>query len=165
MPAFAKATARQADRISAALLFLFAVFVIFEARALPYWTANAPGPGFVPFWLGVLLACASVSMFMRRIRGGGAQASPYIAESQVLPDRATTIRVVTVVGLTAAAAGFTLVVGLVLASGMFMGATVAYLRPGHRRANVVATVLTPIVVWLLFVRWLAVPLPVGLFGF
>jgi uncharacterized membrane protein len=155
----------KADRVSAALLFLFAVFVMFAARALPYWTANAPGPGFVPFWLGVLLACASVWMFMRTIRVGGAEASPYVAESQVLPDRATTIRVVTVVGLTAAAAGLTLVVGLVLASGMFMGATLAYLRPGHGRANVVATLLTPFVVWLLFVRWLGVPLPAGLVGF
>jgi hypothetical protein len=52
-----------ADRVSAALLLVFAAFVIVEARALPYWTGSAPGPGFVPFWLGVLLAFASVAMF------------------------------------------------------------------------------------------------------
>ena len=50
MPASARA-----ERVSATLLFLFSVLVIFGALALPYWTANAPGPGFVPFWLGVML--------------------------------------------------------------------------------------------------------------
>jgi len=148
----APASAR-ADRISAALLFLFAVIVIFGARVLPYWTADAPGPGFVPFWLGVLLACASVAMFVRT------------DESQGLPDRATTIRVAAVVGLTAGAAALSLAAGMVVAGGVFMGVTLAYLRPGHVRANLAAAVLTPIVIWLLFVRWLGVPLPAGPFGF
>ena len=140
------------DRVSAALLFLFSVFVIFEARALPYWTANAPGPGFLPLWLGMFLACASAATFAR-------------AESSRLPDRATAMRVATIVGLTAGAAALTPVAGLVLASGVFMGATLVYLRPGHPRGNLAAAILTPIVVWLLFVRWLAVPLPAGLFGY
>jgi putative tricarboxylic transport membrane protein len=151
------AVSARADRVSATLLLLFSVLVIFAARALPYWTANAPGPGFVPFWLGLLLACASVAMFARaQVRFG---------HESALPDRATTFRVATVVGLTAGAAALTPVVGLVVASGVFMGVTLAYLRPGHPRGNWVATILTPIVVWLLFVRWLAVPLPAGLFGY
>lgn len=164
----------KADRVAAALLFLFSIFVVVEALALPYWTANAPGPGFVPFWLGALLACASIGVFARTIRSGVADLSavastkagapPSIADS-ALTDRATTIRVATIVGLTAAAAALSLVVGLVLASGVFMAATLTYLRPAHARANGAAAVLTPIVVWLLFVRWLAVPLPAGLFGY
>jgi putative tricarboxylic transport membrane protein len=158
MPASARA-----ERVSATLLFLFSVLVIFGALALPYWTANAPGPGYVPFWLGVMLAGASIGMFARTIAMGSGQthrdAQPW------LPDRATTFRVATVVALTAGAAALSLVAGLVVASGVFMGVTLAYLRRGHPRGNVVAAILTPIVVWLLFVRWLAVPLPAGLFGY
>jgi hypothetical protein len=142
-----------ADRVSATLLFLFSGFVIAEARALPYWTANAPGPGFVPFWLGVSLACTSAWMFARP------------TGLEALPDRQTTMRVATVVALTALAAVLSVFVGLVLASALFMGATLAFLRPHHARTNWVAALLTPIVVWLLFVRWLAVPLPLGPFGF
>jgi putative tricarboxylic transport membrane protein len=152
MPPSPKATAR-ADRVSGALLLLFSLFVVVEARALPYWAANAPGPGFLPFWLGVLLACVSVWMFARP-----APLAPF-------PDRATTTRVATVVAFTAAAAVLSLVAGLALASGAFMGVTLAYLRPTHTRANWIAALLTPVVVWLLFVRWLAVPLPAGPFGY
>ena len=153
------------DRVSATLLFLFSIVVMFEARALPYWTVNAPGPGFVPFWLGVLLACASVVMFGRTLGGAPAVTDSRTPETPWLPDRATTRRVATVVALTAIAAALTFLTGLVLASGMFMGATLAYLRPGHGRANLAATVLTPIVVWLVFARWLGVPLPHGIVGF
>ena len=158
MPASAKA-----DRFSATLLFLFSVLVIVAALALPYWTANAPGPGFLPFWLGVLLAGASIGMFARTIAMGGGRTER--EDQSWLPDRVTTFRVATVVALTAGTAGLSLLAGVVVASGVFMGVTLAYLRPGHARANWVAAILTPIVVWLLFVRWLAVPLPAGPFGF
>jgi putative tricarboxylic transport membrane protein len=155
-----RASARTADRISATLLFLFSLFVIFEARALPYWTAHAPGPGFLPFWLGVFLACATAVMFAKTFRVGGVEAAPYTA---ILQPTAT--RLAVIVALTAGAAALTVVIGLVLASSLFMGATLAYLRPGHARANWTAALTTPLVIWLLFVKWLAVPLPAGPFGF
>jgi len=141
-----------ADRVSAALLFLFSVFVIVEARTLPYWTSNSPGPGFLPFWLGVLLACASIAL-LRRPEG------PPHSGSQPIG------RLAAIVGLTAAAAGLTSLIGMVLATGVFMAAMLVYLRPQHVLANAIAALLTPVLVWLLFVRWLTVPLPIGPFGF
>jgi len=140
------------DRVSAILLLAFSAVVVFEARTLPYWTTNAPGPGFLPLWLGVLLAGGAIALMMR-------------PASQTLPDRATAIRLTVVVAFTTAAAALGLIIGLVLASGIFMGATLTYLRPGHARTNVFTALLTPVVVWLLFVRWLAVPLPAGPLGF
>jgi putative tricarboxylic transport membrane protein len=145
-----------ADRAAALLLLVFGVFVIIEARALPYWTGTAPGPGFVPFWLGVLLVCASAALAAKTPRrtvapldaGGATHARPSI-----------------IVALTAAFALLTLVVGLVVASGIFMAATLTYLRPARTRSNGIAAVATPFAVWLVFVRWLAVPLPAGPFGF
>ena len=161
----AEASTRRIDRIAAILLLLFAAFVVVEARILAQWNGSAPGPGFLPFWIGVLLACGAVALFVQTFLGGDAP-RPALAESiEVLPDRATTIRLAIVVALTAAAALLTPVIGLVLASAAFMGATLAYLRPGRRRANLAAALITPIVVWLVFVRWLSVPLPAGPLGF
>jgi putative tricarboxylic transport membrane protein len=159
----AEASTRKADRIAAILFLLLAVFVIVEARALPQWDGNAPGPGFLPFWLGVLLACGAAAMLARTIAGGAARRVTEAGE--LLPDRATAIRLAIVVGLTSAAAVLTLIIGLVLASAVFMAATLAYLRPAHRRTNWIAALMTPVVVWLLFIRWLGVPLPAGPLGF
>ena len=163
-PAPAKAPARQADRVAAVVLLLFSGFVILASRSLPYWVANAPGPGFLPFWLGALLACAAAGLLLRTT-GAGHGRGETVEVSGGVPSRAATVRVVAVVGLTAAAAAGTLLLGMVLASGAFMGATLTYLRPGRSRANMTAALLTGFLVWLLFARWLAVPLPVGPFGF
>ena len=152
------ATARQADRVSAILLLSFSGLVILQSRALPYWTADSPGPGFLPLWLGVLLACASTAMFARTF-------AIVTVGRLVFPNREGAVRLAIVVGLTVATAALALVIGLVLASGVFMGVTLTYLRPGRMRANWAMALGTSLVVWLLFVRWLAVPLPAGPLGF
>jgi putative tricarboxylic transport membrane protein len=144
-----------ADRVSGMLLLAFSALVMQQARALPYWAADAPGPGFVPMWLGGLLACLSLGLIARPAASRGHHA---VAVATWRP-------VLMVAALTAGAAALSLVAGLVLASGLFTAVTLAYLRPGHVRGNVVASVLTPLVMWLVFVRWLGVPLPTGPLGF
>jgi putative tricarboxylic transport membrane protein len=150
------------DRLAAVVLIALAAGAIFAARTLPYWVGNAPGPGFVPFWLGVLLACAAAALLVRTWAGASARVAP---AAPVLPSGAAAVRLAAVIGLTIATAVLAPVIGFVLASALFMGATLAYLRPGHARANWTATFAAPVVVWLLFVKWLAVPLPAGPFGF
>ena len=143
-----------ADRVSGLLLLAVSALVMQQARALPYWTADAPGPGFVPFWLGVLLGCLSIALVARRAPARG----PAVAV------RGRRGSVAIVIALTAGAAALSLVAGLVLASGLFTAVTLTYLRPGHLRGNIAASVATSIVVWLVFVRWLGVPLPTGPLG-
>ena len=161
----AEVSTRRIDRIAAVVLLLFAAFVLVEARTLPQWSGSAPGPGFLPFWVGVLLACAAAAMFAGTFLVTDASRSPIAEPPEPLPDRVTAIRLSIVVGLTAAAAILALLVGLVLASAAFMGATLFYLRPAQPRANWIAALVTPVIVWLLFVRWLGVPLPAGPLGF
>jgi putative tricarboxylic transport membrane protein len=145
-----------ADRVSGLLLLAFSAVVMQQARALPYWTADAPGPGFVPFWLGGLLGCLAIALIVRR-------APPRRHDESVATGREPLVAMV--VALTAGAAALSLVAGLVLASGLFTAVTLAYLHPGHVRGNIALSVATPIVVWLVFVRWLGVALPAGPFGF
>jgi putative tricarboxylic transport membrane protein len=145
----------RADRVSGAALLVFAAAVMYYASALPSWSAEAPGPGFLPFWLGVLLACLAVPL-LAGTHGPGTHVMPAGP-----PPRAVAV----VVALTAAAAALALAIGLVLATGVFAGAVLAYLRPHHRAENATAAVLTPLVVWLVFARWLGVPLPAGPLGF
>jgi len=148
----------KADGVSAILLLFFSGLVILQSLALPYWTADSPGPGFLPFWLGVLLACASAGLLARTF-------ATVTIDRLVFPNREGGFRLTIVVGLTVATAALALVIGLVLASGVFMGVTLMYLRPGRTRANLAMALCASLVVWLLFVRWLAVPLPAGPLGF
>jgi putative tricarboxylic transport membrane protein len=143
------------DRTAGALLFAFAAFVVVQALRLPYWIQSAPGPGFVPLWLGLALAAAAVALI----------ATGAVRQAASTADRAQARRVTAVTALASVSALLVYPLGMVLASGIFVGAVLFYLAPARRAGNAFAAALTPPIVWLVFVRWLAVPLPRGPLGF
>jgi putative tricarboxylic transport membrane protein len=55
-------TMRRPTQIVAAVLFLFAAFYAREAIDLVYYSDLGPGPGFFPFWLGVVMMLLSATM-------------------------------------------------------------------------------------------------------
>ena len=56
------------DRLSAGVLALFALFVIFESRQLPLGTFRHPGPAYVPVLLASLLLLFAVLIFLTAAR-------------------------------------------------------------------------------------------------
>lgn len=50
-------------------LMILAGAVIFSSFGLGYWTTLGPGPGFFPFWIGVLLAISSAVWLIQALRG------------------------------------------------------------------------------------------------
>jgi putative tricarboxylic transport membrane protein len=154
----ASRTSQIGDRVAAAVLLGVGAFVAVYARTLPYWHDYAPGPGFFPFWLGVLLACAAVvelapTIVFRRPaseRGGDPQ---------------LTRRSWALAALSVGAALLIAPLGLILATALFVAAASWTLDPSRRIVVVFATLLIPACVWLVFVAWLNVPLPRGPLGF
>jgi putative tricarboxylic transport membrane protein len=49
----------KADRISGAFWFLFSLFISFESYKLGLGTVRQPGPGFLFFWIGIVIAILS----------------------------------------------------------------------------------------------------------
>jgi hypothetical protein len=192
------------------VLLGFALFVVWQALRLPYWAQTAPGPGFVPLWLGVLLAAAALALLAARDRGrrparprrmihsaprghkeqpGKSEVSGVFVVSEeqqensevsgVSVDQTSGVsvdptsvgsvaearRIASITGFAAGAAALVYPLGLPLASGVFVAAVLFYLSPERRLANAVGAAATPVVIWILFVRWLTVPLPRGIFGF
>lgn len=43
--------------------------VIFTSFGLGYWTTLGPGPGFFPFWIGILLGTSSLVWLIQALRG------------------------------------------------------------------------------------------------
>jgi len=55
----------KADRISGIFWLIFAVIVSIESRRMGLGTLHQPGPGFLFFWAGILLAIMSLIILIR----------------------------------------------------------------------------------------------------
>jgi putative tricarboxylic transport membrane protein len=55
----------KADRISGAFWFVFGVFVTLESYRMGLGTLRRPGPGFLFFWAGILMAILSLIVLAR----------------------------------------------------------------------------------------------------
>ena len=56
---------KRVDRITAIVLLVFSVLVMFESSKMPLQVEFAPGYGFFPFWLGALMALLSVILYVQ----------------------------------------------------------------------------------------------------
>jgi hypothetical protein len=147
----------RADRITASLLL--ACSVAFAAGALKYykyWGHDGPGPAFLPFWLGLVMACLAAMMLLRK--------SPSVeGEGSWLPAGEARNRVLVVLGATAAFIALLNVLGMVVGTVLFLVVLVRYLG-GHRWWVTISIALAAAVLnWLVFVHWLRVPMPEGMF--
>jgi hypothetical protein len=59
---------KRIDRVGGAALFVLAVVIVLEARALPFGSLARPGPG---FWPVVLAVCLGFAGLVVAARGGG----------------------------------------------------------------------------------------------
>jgi putative tricarboxylic transport membrane protein len=150
---------RSADRIAGA--GLLALAVAFSAGALqqyPYWGDNGPGPGFLPFWLGVVMAVLASMLLVGALRSRD-PGEPWLPRGEGLR------RLVLVLGLTALLVALLEVVGMVVGTVLFIAVLLRVLdRESWRRTLAVALGVAGFN-YLVFTLWLRVPLPVGLLGF
>lgn len=57
------------DLVTALVIGSFAVFVIYEASSLPYYSEYGPGPGFLPLWLGMGILVLALSLVFANLLG------------------------------------------------------------------------------------------------
>ena len=55
----------KADRISGFFWFLFSLFVSYESYRLGLGSVNQPGPGFLFFWTGIVVAILAIAVILR----------------------------------------------------------------------------------------------------
>jgi putative tricarboxylic transport membrane protein len=145
------------ERILAGVFGLFGAFWIAQALGLRYWGDFAPGPGFLPLWLGItLVALVTIHFLTSRRRAPAdeaAEASPRLGR------------------IAAIVAGFVACIAIIEWLG-FAASVAAYLvfllgAVERQRPAVVAgvTIGTTVTLHLIFRTWLGVPLPEGPWGF
>lgn len=58
---------RKGDRVFGLICLGLSFWLILESRKYDYMTTYTPGPGFLPFWLGVCLGLLSLSLFLNTL--------------------------------------------------------------------------------------------------
>lgn len=153
---------RRGRLIATGVMLVFCLFAIWQSLLLSLTDRLGPGPGFFPFWLGVIGAVLAVTLLITTFREA---ADPAEANTEVLPRGPGATRWLAVVGALAALTLVMDYVGFRLSMLVFNAALVAAL--GERRWWVIAifAVLGSYGVYYVFTTWLDVLLPVGQLGF
>jgi putative tricarboxylic transport membrane protein len=152
-------TLRRVDMISGGILGGFGIFVVAQSLRLDFYTDGVPGPGFFPCLLGIALTvCGAILTASRWIR-------PKVGvEEFPLPSRDVATRSL---GLWMSIFAASLLIGW-LGFALTTVLLVAVILFGIERRRgltpVIATIVIPLLTWLLFGWLLQVPLPTGLFG-
>jgi putative tricarboxylic transport membrane protein len=150
---------RGADRTAGAVLLVFAV--AFGAGALKqydYWGPNGPGPAFLPFWLGVVMTVLATLLLVGALRTRETGAD-------WLPSGEGLRRLLLVVGVTVAFVALLNVIGMVMGTVLFLIVLMRFLDRCAWPLTLMVALATAAFIYLVFARWLRVPLPVGLLGF
>lgn len=144
----------------AILLLLFGVATAALSLQIRVGTLRAPGSGFFPFHLGLLLVLLAVIHLAQLRRRGGDLAGDKVGA----PPQGSWRRVLLFLGATALSTGLLTVLGYPLAAFVLM-ALLLYILGVRRWVHVAVIALCAAgVSYALFVLWLQIPLPTAGFG-
>lgn len=151
------------DRLVALLLLIFAVYAVAAARAMMYMQGRVPGPGFMPFWIGVGIAVAALMILAGPGRRRSREETPAGVPASSFPT-GQGFTVITMIVVTVAGVALITPLGMAAALGLTLLALVRLLGASWRTAALTAVGL-PLALHLLFALGLKVPLPSGPWGF
>lgn len=147
----------RAEKVTCLLLMAFAVFVGFESRKYPLGTIDNPGPGFLPLLLGVAMAVMAVALTARVWKDGTVEVHrPFWPEKGALSK------------VSLAFATILLFTALLEITGYMFNIFILFLillRPIGRQKWIWSMAISmgaTLVAYLLFDKWLMIPLPRGI---
>ena len=144
---------RTADLLTALVLLLLGGIVLVDAVRLGSgWSTDGPESGFFPFWMSLFLMLSAAVILVRALRR--ASATPFVTREQLT-------LVWTVLWPAAAMVLVTQILGLYVASALY----IAYYmrRVGHHswRAVAALSLAVPVITFIIFEQWFLVPMPKG----
>lgn len=141
-------------------LCVFFLVMAFVAYGYALQDSLGPGPGFFPFWIGLIGAAVSATLVVQSWRG----VLVLEGEESKWPDRKGAIRtIVLLVGIGIAAAALE-PLGFRLTAFAFTVAMLLVLDVRRPVIIVVFGLVSGFGLFHIFYHWLKVPLPIGAFG-
>lgn len=147
---------RTMDMVVAGLIIALAsVFMLDSWRIGVGWIeGQGPAPGFFPFWVALIMGAASVVNLVR------ASLRKEEDGEETFVTRTASVRVLTVLVPTALYVLLIQLIGIYVASAIFIIGFMVASRESLLRALLVG-VGVPVALFLMFERWFLVPLPKG----
>jgi len=147
---------RSADRVTAALLLAFAVaFSVGALKQYQWWGSGGPGPAFMPFWLGLVMALLALVLLLRSLK----QQNPgdaWLPRGEGLRD------MLVVLAATIAFVALLKVTGMIIGTALYLAFLVRYLGRHRWWVTLAIALAAAGFNWLVFVHWLRVPMPEGM---
>ena len=144
-----------ADLIGGVAVLLFGLAIVFFSAQLPYSSDFGPGPGFLPFWLGIGITGCAVLVLMKILR----QRNRTEVFFKPLTRLGVQMLVMIVIAfLLLPLLGFSVGLALFTATAMRVIGRHPVLMCG------LTAIGTAIGIHFVFSEWLSIPLPTGIVG-
>jgi putative tricarboxylic transport membrane protein len=151
---------RRADQITGILVLIFSLAVMEGSRRMPPSATFGPGAGFLPFWLGVLMAVLSILLIIRASRqaGGTPGRSP-------LPNRRAAIAIAATAGGLAAFIVLVEPLGFLLATALLTAFLLRVVERERWLTTALVAAGNAVGLYIIFQILLGVNLPKNMLGF
>ncbi len=151
---------RRADQITGIIVLIFSLVVMEGSRRLPPSATFGPGAGFLPYWLGVLMAILSILLILNAYRQAAAP-----TQRPIFPSVKALITLGSVIAGLAAYILLLEVLGFLVGTGLLTAFLLGFVEREKWSTAILAAVLNSVGLYVVFQRLLGVNLPVNRFGF
>jgi hypothetical protein len=153
------------DAIVAAIVLLIGAVVVYQAERLgATWTSDGPGPGYFPFYIGLILCIGGAGILYQSLFSKSRDKGTFVDTVQLK-------RVLQVLVPAAVYVGATMLLGLYVASALFIALFMIVLGKYAPVKGVLLGVAISAALFLMFEVWFKVPLykgslnPLGFLGY
>ncbi len=151
---------KKVDQITAIVMLIFSLLVVEESAKMALFVEFAPGYGFLPFWLGVLMAFLSILLFVDARRRAPQDDSP-----QPFPKKSALVPILIALSAVGFYAVFLEILGYIITTLVAVYLLLGVLEKEDWRRTLIISVLITGGLYMLFQVWLGVGLPKNMFGF
>lgn len=146
------------DAVVAALLTIAGMVVMYEARRLgASWSSDGPGSGYFPFYVGAMLSIGGIGILYQSLLSKN-------ADHKVFVNREQFKQVLSVLLPTALYIGGNMLLGLYIASAVFVALFMIWLGKYSPLKSVLLGVAVNAFFFVMFEIWFKVPLYKGAFN-
>jgi putative tricarboxylic transport membrane protein len=148
------------DRISSLIFLVFSVLTCVGSYRLPVGIGSwhDPGPGFFPFWAGVIMGILSFAAYWRALRTKGEDIGPWYSREKWK-------KVLLIMAIISAYALVLETLGFVLSTFLLLFTLFKLTENQGWRLSVGGSLVVAAVSFVVFDRWLKLQLPKGFWGF